>query len=105
MRSMDHVGRFGDHHFSLLLPGATIADTNAIAERVRVAVSKTELPISDGSVRYTVSIGVAEVLGISDRAEFVERAQKSLQAAKDAGGNQSFAATEENDSQPMPVAI
>jgi diguanylate cyclase (GGDEF)-like protein len=102
MRTMDHVGRFGDQQFALLLPGANIADTNAIAERLRLAVMNADLPIDGGSLRYTVSLGVAEVLGASDRAEFVERAQSSLKAAIDAGGNQSFAASDEN--QPLPVA-
>jgi diguanylate cyclase len=105
MRSMDNVGRFGDHHFALLLPGARISDTNAIAERLRTAVSNADLPVNGSSLKYTVSLGGAEVFGVKDRAEFVERAQNSLKSARDAGGNQTFATTNENDCQPMPVAV
>jgi len=105
MRDMDHVARFGDHQFALLLPGAGMADTSSIAERLRVAVANTDLPINGGKQRYTVSLGAAEVLGIQDRAGLVQRAQQSLKAARDAGGNRSFAATGGNECRPMPVVI
>ena len=74
MRDMDHVAMFGDCQFALLLPGAGITDTNSIAERLRVAVSTTELPVNGGLERYTVSLGAAEVLGIQDSEGLVERA-------------------------------
>jgi diguanylate cyclase len=103
MGDMDHITRFGDHQFALLLPGAGISDVTSIAERLRAAVSNTDLPFNGGSHQYTISLGAAEALGIQDRAGLVERGQQSLKAAQDAGGNQCFVMTDENDCRPMTL--
>ena len=105
MRDTDHVARFGDCKFALLLPGAGINETNSIAERLRAAVSTIELPVNGGLERYTISLGAAEVFGMQDRSGLIERAQQSLNAARDAGGNQIFATMDENAYRPMQVEV
>jgi len=105
MRDMDHVARFDDHQFALLLPGAGISDTSAIAERLRMAVSNTELPVKGGAQQYTISLGAVEVSGAEDRESLVARAQLSLDAAKDAGGNRSFASTDQHEREPQPIVV
>lgn len=54
LRRPDRLGRFGGEEFVVLLPETTLAEAQAVAERVRVAAlqSATALP------RVTVSIGV-----------------------------------------------
>ena len=44
MREMDHAARFAGDTLSLLLPGCTMRGAVAVAERLRTAVARCELP-------------------------------------------------------------
>jgi diguanylate cyclase len=57
LRAEDHVGRIGGEEFGIFLPGANRARTEAVAERVRVAVRAAPF-LPDGTpYRLTVSVG------------------------------------------------
>jgi diguanylate cyclase (GGDEF)-like protein len=90
LRTSDRAGRFGGEEFLLILQGAEIEATLAIAERVRGAV---EASIPDGDEpRVTISIGVA-FSSEGDSAEaLINRADRALYAAKVAGRNRVHAA-------------
>lgn len=84
-RPSDRVYRFGGEEFLVLLPGASIIDALAVAERQRAAVAelaiRTDRPgrTEDDEV-VTISVGVAPLgAGISDQP--AARADEWLHAA------------------------
>lgn len=103
MREMDHIARFGDNSFSLLLPGAEVTETSAVAERLRTAIARCSLPLNGSKVTFTVSLGSAEVAEDDHDGQLIIRAEESLKAAKEAGGNSSFSATADGDIRSMEL--
>ena len=93
LRSSDIWCRYGGEEFVALLPGTTIEQAMAVAERLRLSVERTTISSPRGSLSVSVSIGIAErssnhaslseVLAISDAA---------LYKAKAAGRNRVIAA-------------
>lgn len=87
LRGPDIVGRMGGEEFGVFLPGSSEREAAAIAERVRMAVERTEV-LRDGSrLPLTVSVGGATFrrsIGFSDLFRVADR---NLYAAKDAGRN------------------
>ncbi|HQC97786.1 MAG TPA: GGDEF domain-containing protein [Aquabacterium sp.] len=90
------AARVGGEEFALLLPGMALAQAQALAEKLRatVAASRIRRKSSDNDERITVSLGVAQFLqqtaanGLSvdeAPADFVDRADRALYAAKQAG--------------------
>jgi diguanylate cyclase (GGDEF)-like protein len=86
LRRTDLLARIGGEEFAFLVPGNTAPEAMVLAERVREAVGKIELPVGDAALRFTVSIGLAEA-GPQDRSinEPLERADQALYEAKRAG--------------------
>jgi diguanylate cyclase (GGDEF)-like protein len=90
VRDQDMVGRLGGEEFAALLPETDLDGARAIAERLRAAVEgAVAVTAEDGTpVRFTVSIGVAEL--VSSDASFegmLNRADKALYRAKGGGRN------------------
>ena len=89
LRTMDLLGRIGGEEFSALLPETLLGGAGVVAERIRLAVEQTSLPLEGGNnLTFTVSIGVAN-LRPTDK-EFSEplgRADKALYQAKAQGRN------------------
>ena len=84
LRAFDLAYRLGGEEFLVLLPGATLEDTELLAERLRVAVESTRA----GGLHVTMSFGVASASGAAARnAELLARADAALYAAKHAGRN------------------
>jgi diguanylate cyclase len=90
------AARVGGEEFALLLPGMPLERAKALAEKLRatVAASRIRRKSSDSDERITVSLGVAQFLqqqaanGLSvdeAPADFVDRADRALYAAKQAG--------------------
>ena len=87
-RSTDYAGRWGGEEFLLVLPAATIQDTGQIAERMRLAIRSTSIPLKDGgefSVR--ASLGAASTIPGEEFSleRLIERADQALYLAKQAG--------------------
>jgi two-component system cell cycle response regulator len=89
VRSGDVVARYGGEEFAVLLRNIDDDLARTIAERVRGAVADQPMPLDDGStITVTISVGVCThpaVEGIGDR--IMQRADRSLYAAKDDGRN------------------
>jgi diguanylate cyclase (GGDEF)-like protein len=84
LRASDRVARFGGEEFVVLLGGT--ADALGIAALIRQTVAAT--PVAHGEVRIavTVSIGVAlPAARDRDIEDTIERADRGLYAAKNAG--------------------
>lgn len=86
VRYDDIVYRYGGEEFCVLLPGASTADAQEVANRIVDAVHRVELP--DGG-HVTVSVGVAGTCG--DATGAVERADRALYAAKLDGRDRAIA--------------
>lgn len=88
LRSTDSFGRMGGEEFAILLPETAVLQVQPVAERLRERVAEIQLPTPHGVVRFTVSIGVADLaVGENDAECFLARADHALYAAKQAGRN------------------
>ncbi|MEX0819620.1 MAG: GGDEF domain-containing protein [Pirellulaceae bacterium] len=105
MRDADHVTRYDDHVFGLLLPGAGVSETSSVAERLRTAIARCSLPLDDEQLTFTVSLGAAEVAKNDSCDSLLSRAQLSLEAAKESGGNCSYAATANGEVRSMALTL
>ena len=81
MRGIDHAARFEGDALSLLLPGAALRGAVGVAERLRAAASRCELPKRYDLRRFTVSIGVAEAQSDETEEQLIERVRDSLTVA------------------------
>jgi diguanylate cyclase (GGDEF)-like protein len=59
LRPTDHIGRVGGEEFLILLPDLGRDDALLVAERIRSSVEDIRIPVEDGHVAVTVSIGLA----------------------------------------------
>ena len=94
LREYDIAGRYGGEEFVFLLPDTSKAEACMVAERLRDAVKKKVIDItevnSDGAVKsisVTVSIGVSEYNGNLTAEEFIMNTDKALYQAKTSGRN------------------
>ena len=59
LRETDHRFRMGGEEFCCLLPGLTLREAQAVAERICEAFQATQVDVLGGTVRGTVSIGIS----------------------------------------------
>jgi diguanylate cyclase (GGDEF)-like protein len=88
MRGADSPIRWGGEEFLVLLPetGADIAVI--VAERMRRAIAAVEIVSATGTIRITVSVGVAESSTLDgSAADVLRRADMALYNAKETGRN------------------
>ena len=84
LRGADVAVRYGGEEFSVLLPDTNVEEAEAIAERIRSHVERTEFP----KRKVTVSIGVASRSSDDGEvADLVLAADKALFRAKESGRN------------------
>lgn len=84
-RFEDTVCRYGGEEFLVLLPGATLVDARAIAERLRENTEQISIPGLEERIR--ASFGVAEFLADETLEELISRTDKALYKAKAKGRN------------------
>lgn len=92
LRASDVLGRLGGEEFAVLLPNTELAGALVVAERMRAAIERAQVPRSGEDsqpelIRATVSLGVAELLGDEAMESLLKRADRALYAAKDLGRN------------------
>jgi diguanylate cyclase (GGDEF)-like protein/PAS domain S-box-containing protein len=101
VRSDDVVARLGGEEFVIMLPNTTPAVAMQIAERIRAAIEQSEVPAAGELVRFTVSVGVADLGDRLDDA--LQRADAALYLAKQDGRNcVRCKLTQEPDGEKMP---
>jgi diguanylate cyclase (GGDEF)-like protein len=93
LRGYDLAGRFGGEEFAVLLPQAREQDALNVAERLRAHIAGLSVPSDDedesaGSVRLTISVGVASLDGESrELTDLLAAADAALYHAKETGRN------------------
>ncbi|TSE21063.1 putative diguanylate cyclase AdrA [Tepidimonas alkaliphilus] len=90
VRPMDTVARLGGEEFAVLLPHVVPARAGKLAERVRLAVAEARVPLPQGGqLGVTASLGgaLAAPWVRSTWQHWLERADRQLYAAKNAGRN------------------
>jgi two-component system cell cycle response regulator len=88
-REIDVVGRYGGEEFIVLLPGTVLDAAVTFAERVRKEVEAHTFVFEGGTIRRTVSLGVAgwPHPRITDCDKIVRSADDALYVAKETGRN------------------
>lgn len=96
LRQSDLFARYGGEEFAVLAPNAGGRQALELAERIRQAVERLEVPVEGKRLRFTVSIGAAslqprpaaQVHGSVETLEaLLGHADEALYAAKAAGRN------------------
>nr|WP_244962502.1 GGDEF domain-containing protein [Oleiagrimonas soli] len=89
LRRIDTLGRLGGEEFAALLPRSNRAAAAVTAERLRSVIAALSVDSEQGeAIRFTVSIGVAELTHPDESADaLIERADAQLYRAKRNGRN------------------
>ena len=88
LRGIDLCGRFGGEEFLVAMPDTDSEAANMVAERLRRFIADEPFNIAGATLPVTASIGVTTVRAPADTsAEMLDRADRSLYAAKAAGRN------------------
>ncbi|HEY5994112.1 MAG TPA: diguanylate cyclase [Gallionellaceae bacterium] len=94
LREVDMLGRIGGEEFAVLLPETGSERALEVAERLRQAIADTEVPLKEGALHFTASIGVATLAKNDASTEMLlKRADQALYKAKKSGRNRVCAAT------------
>ncbi len=90
LRDMDLVTRWNEDGLAILLPGSLVTDAAGVANRLRTAIEKHEMPAPHGELKLSLCAGVAEVIEGNDAQRVLRRAWTALDAATEAGTGQVF---------------
>jgi two-component system, cell cycle response regulator len=95
VRSYDKVGRYGGDEMLLVLPGCSLEEATAIAERLRVSIAALKIRTPDGELAITVTIGCAcsDQLEEATAESAVRSGDQALYKGKNQGRNRVVAAT------------
>jgi diguanylate cyclase (GGDEF)-like protein len=84
LRGADVAVRYGGEEFSAMLPATSIDEAEAIAQRIRMHVERTEFPRR----RVTISIGAATLTPeLANVDALISAADRALMRAKEMGRN------------------
>ncbi|MBV2162790.1 MAG: sensor domain-containing diguanylate cyclase [Comamonas sp.] len=88
LRTSDVPGRVGGEEFAILLPRTSLAQTQALAERLRQSLEQNPAPTSAGALEFRASFGICPLAGDEvDAALCLQRADMALYHAKNTGRN------------------
>lgn len=90
IRSTDLAARYGGEEFVLLLPETDIQGASRVAEKLRVDISSTHIPIYNQPNQFhsvTVSVGAAQMIPDREPDDLIHRADEALYKAKNDGRN------------------
>lgn len=91
-REIDKVGRYGGEEFMLLLPGTVLDAAVTFAERVRQCVESHTFEFEGGTLKRTMSCGVASWPHprIQHKDDLIKAADDALYVAKKTGRNRAI---------------
>jgi diguanylate cyclase (GGDEF)-like protein len=86
-RQTDVFGRVGGEEFAAILPETTLEAAVKLAERLRQTLAQLKVDGPDGSISFTVSIGIVERKVGQNISDVMYYADKALYDAKNSGRN------------------
>ncbi len=92
-KSQDVATRYGGEEFAILLPGTSLQEGMAVAERLRQSISKQTLRVGRKKRnvgKISVSIGVAQFQDSDEGDSLINRADECLYKAKNEGRNRVY---------------
>lgn len=87
IRTFDHAARWGGEEFMVLLAECNEDALLGVAERIRAGIEGLFIPGSEGTFRFTTSIGVYYAKAPEDQEILLRKVDKALYLAKDSGRN------------------
>ena len=88
VRDTDIAGRYGGEEFAVLLPDTNSSGAERFAERLRLAIEALTVTHDSHEIRFTISLGVADLAGGCDgHKALIECADSALYASKRNGRN------------------
>lgn len=97
MRGTDVIGRIGGEEFVVLLPETSPQQALVAAERLRTIVEDYCLKLDDQRIKFTVSLGLAQLDGQAESVdEVLAKADRALYQAKHQGRNQTQVADQDS---------
>ena len=87
VRHADMICRYGGEEFVVLMPQSSQAQALRLADRLRAEIAATPIPLSQGEVRITVSIGLATLEPHMRGEDLVKAADAAMYQAKQSGKN------------------
>jgi diguanylate cyclase (GGDEF)-like protein len=88
VRDIDIAGRYGGEEFGIILTHTNVQGAVIFAERLRSTIEKLVVHTGEQEVRFTISIGVAELTSkITDHRAWIETADGALYKSKENGRN------------------
>lgn len=102
LRASDYRFRMGGEEFCCLLPGLTLREAQAVAERICEAFQATQVEVLGGMVRGTVSIGISssDICGY-ELEDLLNEADAATYEAKATGRNRAVLAI----AKPKPSVV
>lgn len=97
IRPQEALGRYGGEEFLVVLPGASLATAQSVAERMRATIAAQPEQIGDITVNLSISAGVvsSESFPQASSEELINHADIALYQAKDSGRNRVVCAAAE----------
>lgn len=88
VRQSDSPGRYGGEEFGIILPETDAENARILCERIRDAIEKSVVTTSAGDIRYTISMGIAQLTGEPENyMQWMQKADEALYQAKESGRN------------------
>jgi diguanylate cyclase (GGDEF)-like protein len=89
IRRGDLLARYGGEEFALILPDTELEGARTLAERIRAGIADRPLALTEGRIRYTVSMGMAKYDGNrpQTRDDLILASDRALYVSKSRGKN------------------
>jgi diguanylate cyclase (GGDEF)-like protein len=101
-RGSDIPARVGGEEFAILLPGTREDGASVVAERIRRGVEDLAIDTGQGTLRISVSVGVAEE-ATRDLDRLLRRADAALYRAKEQGRDRVVRASDSKRAPPRAI--
>ncbi len=87
LRNEDVIGRMGGEEFCVILTATNLSEAHEIGERLRQACEAETVLSDETRIRYTISVGIAQVKESETLEAAIRRADQAMYRAKHIGRN------------------